>query len=733
MDVPVLAVTSDDEIVALRRTVEEQRRTIAALVIAAERRTTAEPDSAALATWQRNQALQRRLAERSDRARVAEQILRAVIDSMDAGLCILDGAGYIVDTNQMWDTMLARVNGMAIGDGCFSTLADGPAEGLGDLLRDASTAVREVLTGRSVESAGTHQVETDEGPRWWRLRVDPVHGHGVARAVLTITDETAAERTQDELRQATRDASLLALVAQHMNDAVVITDESGRIEWINNAFTELNGYTLEEVLGRRRTDLLGVDLLPGTEENVAGTKGAMVLPDFEARTKDGRRCWLSVELYRVVDDDGVVRRVGVERDVTARIKAERARLAAKARAEALANELSVEKAVLTGVISTIPQLIYWKDAQGRYLGHNGAFLAMRGLDAEVDLNWKAEGEIGVVDDLTPVLTDLEDRVQGNGAPVIDHHVTVIGSGDSPRSFLLSVLPQPGAGGVIGIGADVTHIGDLERQLNQHNRLEAIGQLAAGIAHEINTPIQFVSDNTRFIEQSFTDLLRLVTAVQERFGDKDEQITDLLRDIDADFMLGEVPKALGESLEGLERVAQIVRAMKDFSHPGQGRSDVDLNRAVESTAQVARNEWKYHAELSLDLAGDVGLVPCYEGEFKQVVLNLIVNAAHAIEAAGPRPDGTLGHIGIRTARVGDVIEVAVSDDGTGMDETTQHRIFDPFFTTKEVGKGTGQGLSMAYSSIVQKHGGAIRVDSSLGAGTTFTITLPVRVETEGENA
>jgi signal transduction histidine kinase len=167
-------------------------------------------------------------------------------------------------------------------------------------------------------------------------------------------------------------------------------------------------------------------------------------------------------------------------------------------------------------------------------------------------------------------------------------------------------------------------------------------------------------------------------------------------------------------------------MKDFSHPGQGRADVDVNRAVESTAQVARNEWKYHAQLDLRLGADVGLIPCYEGELKQVVLNLIVNAAHAIEAAGPRPDGSLGHISIGTTRVAGMVHIVIRDDGIGMDEATSQRIFDPFFTTKEVGKGTGQGLSMAYASVVQKHGGAIRVESSPGNGTAFVVSLPAQV-------
>ena len=721
---------SEETIASLRRTVDRQRRTIEALVIAAERRTAAEPDSAALATWQRNLTLQRRLAERTDRIHAAEQVLRAVIDSIDAGLCILDGEGRIIDTNQVWSAMVARAGDLA-GDGCFFTLAAQHRDGLGALLSGAADAVRQVFAGQQVDPAVAHRVETRDGMRWWRVRVDPVLRQGAARAVLSLTDETLAIRTQDELRQTTREASRLALVARHMDDGVVITDEHGRIEWVNDAFTELTGYPPDEAIGRIRVELLGIDQMPAFDAEAMGTKGSMVLPEFESRTKDGRRCWLRVELYRVTDDDGVVRLVGVERDVTARVKAERARSAAKARAEALAHELSVEQAVLTGVISAIPQFIYWKDANGRYLGHNAAFLAIRGLAADVELVWKPEDEVGVVDDLTPILGALEAQVRDNGDPVVDHHVTVNGPEGTPRSFLLSVLPQPDAGGVIGIGADVTRIGQLERQLNQVNRLEAIGQLAAGIAHEINTPIQFISDNTRFVEQSFTELLTLVTAVQQRFGDTDDDLAGLLREIDADFLLEEVPKGLAESLEGLERVAQIVRAMKDFSHPGQGRSDVDINRAVESTAQVARNEWKYHAELSLDLDADVGLVPCYEGELKQVVLNLIVNAAHAIEGAGTRQDGGLGHIRIRTTRRADAVDIAVSDDGTGMDEATQQRIFDPFFTTKEVGKGTGQGLSMAYASIVQKHGGAIRVDSAPGSGTTFTVCLPLVVEGEAE--
>jgi two-component system NtrC family sensor kinase len=736
--VDTATVGSRDEVAALRRTekdlrrtVEDQRRTIDALIVAADRRTAAEPDSAALATWQRNLTLHRRLVERSERIRSTEQLLRAIIDSIEAGLCILDEAGRILDTNQVWHAMLAKIDEVAGDEPCFFNLAGNQSDGLGSLLLKASAAVRQVLAGQHIDLASTHRVDTSEGPRWWHLRVGPVRGHGAARVVLTLIDETAAVRAQDDLRQATRAASHLALVARHMDDAVVLGNSEGRIEWVNDAFTRMSGYTLDDVVGRLRTEFFGIDRASMFDFAAMADGESVVIPDFEARTKDGHSCWVRVELYRVVDDDNIVRVVAVERDVTARVKAERSRLAAKARTEALAHELTVESAVLTGVISAIPHLIYWKDAEGRYGGHNAAFRAVRGLARDADLTGRLEPETGVADDLAAVLADLEARVLEGGEPIVDHHVTITGAGGTPLVLLMSVLPRPEAGGVIGIGADVTHLSELERQLNQTNRLEAIGQLAAGIAHEINTPIQFISDNTRFVEQSFTELLTLVTAVRDRFGESDPELADLIRDVDVDFVLDEVPTALRESLEGLERVAQIVRAMKDFSHPGQGRSDVDLNRAVESTSQVARNEWKYHAELTLDLSPDVGLVACYEGELKQVILNLIVNAAHAVEAAGPRSGGGLGHIAIRTLRTPDTVEITIRDDGTGMDEATRQRIFDPFFTTKEVGKGTGQGLSMAYSSIVQKHGGAIRVDSSPGRGATFTIELPTRVEVEPE--
>ncbi|GAA2608092.1 PAS domain-containing sensor histidine kinase [Paractinoplanes durhamensis] len=730
-EVTDVTASAEQMIAGLSRTVAEQRVTIEALIGAAERRTASEPDSAAIATWQRNLTLQRRVAERTNRVRVAERLLRSVIDSLDAALCILAADGAIIDTNRVWDQMVS-----SHGNDDFLTLGQTRPGGLGELLRDAAAAVTEVLAGGTPQAGTERAVLVGTEQRWWKARVDPVRGHDAAQAVVTVTDVTGQVRTAEELRQATKEARRLALVARHMDDAVVIADEHGVIEWVNDAFTAMTGYTAADVLGRPRTGLATMQSFPTLDE-ITAPNGEFVLPEMLARTKDGRPYWLKVELFRVVDEDGVVRLVGVERDVTATREAAETLLEAMRHSEALAQELSTEKAVLTGVISSIPHLTYWKDSAGRYHGHNEAFLAMRAVPSDTTLLGRTELELGFTDELSAILLDVEEQVLRSGQAVVDRQITVARPDGATRTVLMSVLPQPDAtgqvGGLIGVGADVTRVSELERQLNQANRLEAIGQLAAGIAHEINTPIQFVSDNTRFVEQSLTQLLNLAALANRSRADPAggpaaAELTRALAEVDVDFLVAEIPAALSESLEGLERVAQIVRAMKDFSHPGQGRSAIDLNRAIESTVQVARNEWKYCAELDLHLGPDVALVPCYEGEFKQVVLNLIVNAAHAIEAR-PRDGGGLGLIRITTTRFADRVEMSVEDDGTGMDPATQQRIFDPFFTTKEVGKGTGQGLSMAYASIVQKHSGALRVESTLGAGTTFTVVLPTTTAAE----
>ena len=274
--------------------------------------------------------------------------------------------------------------------------------------------------------------------------------------------------------------------------------------------------------------------------------------------------------------------------------------------------------------------------------------------------------------------------------------------------------------------------EFEVQLRQAQKLESIGQLAAGIAHEINTPTQYIGDNTRFLKDAFGGIVKMLGLYQQvaqaaTLGAVPpalmQEVAAANESLDIPFLLQEIPSALEQSLEGIERVSKIVRAMKDFSHPNSAeKTSFDINNAIESTLMVARNEWKYVANLETNLDKSLPAIPCLPGEFNQVILNLVVNASHAIAdaVAGTEKKGT---IKVTTARVTDWVEIRISDTGTGIPKKVQSRIFEPFFTTKEVGKGTGQGLAIARSVIVDKHGGTIVFETEEGRGTTFIIRLP----------
>ena len=261
---------------------------------------------------------------------------------------------------------------------------------------------------------------------------------------------------------------------------------------------------------------------------------------------------------------------------------------------------------------------------------------------------------------------------------------------------------------------------LEKELSQAQKMEALGTLASGVAHEINTPIQYVGDNLRFLQDSFGEIAGLMDLVKRL--DPSPEIIAKIDEIDLDFLLGEAPDAIEQSLNGLGQVARIVKAIKEFSHPGgEGREAVDLNMAIETTLTVTRNQWKYVAEIECDLAENLPPAPCSPGDINQVLLNIIVNAADAI---AERNEKSLGRIGIMTREENGWIIIRVSDTGCGMTPDVVERMYDPFFTTKDVGKGTGQGLAISYNIIRQKHGGEILCESEPGKGTEFTIRLPV---------
>ncbi|MDR3436680.1 PAS domain S-box protein [Telmatospirillum sp.] len=280
--------------------------------------------------------------------------------------------------------------------------------------------------------------------------------------------------------------------------------------------------------------------------------------------------------------------------------------------------------------------------------------------------------------------------------------------------------------------DIEALKQAQREAIQASRLASVGQLAAGIAHEINTPVQYVGDNLRYVGKSLpklTDIIAAAKDLAERAGPYPDIEPAVIRFADAvttanlPMLTTEMDAAINESLDGVAQIARIVLSMKEFSHPGtSSKTTTDINRALESTLTVSRNVWKHAAEIELHLNPALPMVICHAGEMNQVFLNLIVNAAHAIEASGkPLP----GRITISTRAVdGDSVEIRVGDTGTGIAEDIKDKIFDPFFTTKEVGKGTGQGLAICRDVVVTKHGGTIDVKSNRGKGAEFVVRLPL---------
>jgi PAS domain S-box-containing protein len=352
-------------------------------------------------------------------------------------------------------------------------------------------------------------------------------------------------------------------------------------------------------------------------------------------------------------------------------------------------------------------------------------------------------------DFATLVPDFEQRLRSAGRQVSEEsndagqvqswdRIEAVGKHRTGRSIVLDLSFSDSPDGDKGrtltaMIRDVTERRRLEAQQAQTQKLESIGQLAAGVAHEINTPIQYIGDNLRFLQESYDSLHGALSIYRRLYTEATSgaiaaetvsSIRSAGEGVDFEYLESEMPCAISQALEGVQHVAEIVQALKEFSHPRTvDMAPTDLNRLIETTALVSRNRWKYVADLNTSLDPALPPVACVAGEVSQVLLNLIVNAADAIADAQKDRAGAKGVITISTRVRDGSAEVRVSDSGTGIPPEVRSRIFDPFFTTKEVGRGSGQGLALAYATVVQKHRGAIDFETTAGVGTTFIILLP----------
>ena len=499
---------------------------------------------------------------------------------------------------------------------------------------------------------------------------------------------------------------------------MAILDADGRITYVNPQYERQTGFKQAEVIGKAPSRGASAGT---TYQELWATVGAgrTWSGTLQTNAPGGGIRWEEVTVSPIRDGSGQVTSfVAVMRDITAR------------------RATDAELRNLSAVVEYTAESIAVLDADGRIQYVNPAYARKRGISSSAMIGKLPGGAIRGRDD--PVLYQAMWSTAASGQTWTGRITTETADGsllteDAVVSPVFTEGQAPSS--YVIILHDVTRRIQLEARLAQAQKLEAVGQLAASVAHEINTPTQYVGGNIRFLRDAFTSVTVLLGELAEltrAAGAGTVPVAAIARALtaaDVDYLQAEVPVAIRQSLEGVERVGEIVQSMRELAHPARDFALTDLNRVVESAVRVAANEWKGIAEVSTDLDPALPPVPCLAGAMNQVIVNMLVNAAHAIEADSRIRDGRQGLITVVTRLVDEHAEIRITDNGAGMSDEVRARIFDPFFTTKQVGQGTGQGLAIAHS-VVKKHNGSISVDSEPGRGTCFTIRLPRAVEAAG---
>lgn len=390
---------------------------------------------------------------------------------------------------------------------------------------------------------------------------------------------------------------------------------------------------------------------------------------------------------------------------------------------------------LKGMLENITGAIYITDPEG-----NLELISRGGLEIT---GYEPEELIG-----QPITTLFEsgkfqelctggNKVQITDSALFRHEAEIIRKDGGNVSLWLSMFALAKGEDIkawLVVAEDAEKYSKQEAQIRRSQRLESLGQLMAGVAHELNSPMQYVGDNVQFLQKAFHDLSELIALeknllqkdqAENLFSDLTAKIEDTMAKIDLEFLLQEIPSAIRQTLEGIGHVSEIMKAMKAFVHPGwEEKVPANVCEIIDDVLAMTRNEWKYVADIQKEYNLYLPLISCIPGDLRQAVLNIIMNAVHAIaDVVGDGPK-IKGKITIGVGLVNNWVEIRISDTGTGIPAEIRPRIFEPFFTTKKIGRGTGQGLPIVHSIITDKHGGTIHYETEMGKGTTFILRLPV---------
>lgn len=658
--------------------------------------------------------------QETEALRAELNFLSRILDQTESLIIILDKQRQAVRFNRACERLFGYTS-----DQIYSLFVTG-ALPLPKEIGAIKTILSQLRSGRNMEQYENQWTTSSGDVRTllWSISVLTDQNQELEFILATGTDITSRKEAEKLLE---RERMLLQSLINSIPDVIFYKDQKTAYMGCNAAFESYHGHKAEEVTGKTDADLYPYELYDRFLSTDLKVLENGEVASYELWTTDpqGEQVLLETRKTPLYGPNREIQGIiGIGRDITKHRLVE--------------NDLRQAKSEIEQLISSLSSVLIALSLELRITRWNPMAEKIFGLKAEdvtginiIDLHiqWDkkkiVEGILKCYKKAEPVFLDplRFKRVDG-----------------SEGSLGVNIGPlrnrEGKVAGFILICGDITERKIFENRLTQAEKLQSIGQLAAGIAHEINTPIQYVGNNLVFLQESFNSLLEVIdrnkepdnTCLAQRGKNiLMEQAGEGANDLDIPFLIQEIPTAISQSLEGIKRVSEIVQAMREFSHPGiKEKTLLDINHALETTLAVAKNEWKYVATLETYFDQDLPKVLCIPGAVNQVFLNIVVNAAQAIASSiGQEENPKKGIIQITTRKDGNFVEVRVTDNGPGIPEEIRPKIFEPFFTTKEVGKGTGQGLAIAYDVITSRHQGQIYFETEVGIGTTFVIRLPIR--------